>query len=183
MPEGAPLSITIHIHHQVPLNNLLHVQGRKIRGWDSWWRVQVGNEHTPRSQELSFCLFCYRLEKQLTQKYLMSNCDSRACLRTWFCGLLLQGGGSSPFPKCPSSHNWWQSTTQAAPMGQPRSPTGQTPNCFTRNHRKETALVSLRQRWITSILRKVTEHTHTEVCAHAHTLSLSLSFLLTLLSI
>lgn len=68
MPEGAPLSITIHIHHQVALNNLLHLQGRKTRGWDSWWRVQVGNEHTPRSQELSFCLFCYRPEKTLTQK-------------------------------------------------------------------------------------------------------------------
>lgn len=161
MSEGTPLSITIHIHHQVPLNNLLHLQGRKTHGWDSWWRVQVGNKHTPRSKELSFYLFCYRPEKKLTQKYLISNCDSRACFHTWFCGLLLQGGGSSPFPKFLSSHNWWQSTTQAALMGQPRLPTGQTPNCFTRNQRKEIAFVSLRQRWITFILRKVTEQTHT----------------------
>lgn len=54
MPEGTPLSITIHIHHQISLNNLLHLQGRKTSGWDSWWRAQVGNKHTPRGQELTF---------------------------------------------------------------------------------------------------------------------------------
>lgn len=150
MPEGTPLSITIHIHHQISLNHLLHLQGRKTCGWDSWWRAQVGNEHAPRDQELTFRFVLLRAWKE-------PNKTSR--LQVWPVGMI-------------SYLILWPSASRRRQFTIPKIP--EFPQLVAVNHtgcsdesakisyrtnsrlfymepQKEMSLVSSRQRWISCI--------------------------------